>query len=479
MRNGNRIDRDDAHRRPRVFQVLPVLLCLAIAAVCLGRPTVRAQTQRGGMSQADKAAFERALADVDAGRSQEAEPVLRGLAERYPANNQVNEALGLIYAEGGELQRALPYLERASKSAPGSALDHANLGTAWLKLGHGREAAAELKTAARLDPGNAATLSSLGQADMLLQDPVDAADAFSLATRLRPNDPDLLYNWAVALSQHGDNARAAEVLGRIPEKEMSDEAESLAGDVEEKLGHFLLAAQHDQRAAEKNPSEGNLYALSVEYLRHWTWAEAEKTAEFGAEKYPESQRVRLALGVALYGDKKFPEAARAFAELLEKQPDNATYAEMLGRTCGEVPGGNADCDTLEAFAAQHPDNGPAAVYAAREILEQPHAAADLETAERLLAGANARDPKMAEGWYETGVLDAERRQWQPSAEALEKATQLRPAYASAHYQLANAYGHLGRAEDRKKELALYRTYTEQEKNDVNARVREMTVFLTK
>lgn len=62
---------------------------------------------------------------------------------------------------------------------------------------------------------------------------------------------------------------------------------------------------------------------------------------------------------------------------------------------------------------------------------------------------------------------------------LEKATALEPGLASAHYQLANAYGHLGRESDRKKELALFQKYSLQEKTHVDTEVRAMTVFLTK
>ncbi len=430
------------------------------------------------MSTADTIEFQRALADVDAGRLKEAEPVLTQLAIRYPADDQVNEELGILYVEDGDLARALPWLERACKDAPQSALDHANLGAARLKLGRFREAADELRTAARLDPRNAATLSDLGQAYLLLQQPADAARAFSQAAALGSKSPDLLYNWALALSESGDNREAAQVLNRIPPAQMSDEADSLAGDVEEKLGHFLAAVQHDQNAARKNPSEANLYALCVEYLRHWTWDGAERTATWGTEKYPGSVRLRLALGVALYGAKKFAGAASVFAEVLRTDPNNGMAAGMLGRTCEEIGGGNPDCNALESFAEQHPGNAEACVYAARQILEGEHSAADLDTAQALLTRATTADPKLADAWYELGLVDAERLDWEQSARVLEKATALRPEFGPAHYQLANAYAHLHRPEERKRELALFQTCSQQEKEAIDARVRDMMVFLT-
>ena len=431
------------------------------------------------MTPADASAFRKALASVDAGRPQEAEPVLRRLVDRYPGNDQLNEALGLIYAEGGELTRAIPYLQRACSDAPESALDHMNLGSAWLKLGSAREAAAELKKSIRLEPRNAKALSELGQAHMLLHQPGAAAQAFARAAAIKPGDSDLLYNWGVALTDAGQTRQAVQVLDRIPENEMSAEAESLAGDAEEKLGNSLAAVHRYQAAVAKDPSEANLYALCVEYQRHWTWDEAKRTAAYGVSKFPESTRMKLALGVALFGSKEFPESAKLFAALLQQDPENSMYADMLGRTCGEFASGNGECAALQEFATKHPENPAADYYAAHEILERPHSAPELETAEGLLRRATAVNPGMADAWYERGMVEAERQRWDESVAALEKAVALRPAFASAHYQLANAYRHLNRPEDRKRELALFQTYSRGEKDDVNARVRQMTVFLTK
>lgn len=395
-------------------------------AVFLAPWCASAQAQRKAMSSADATAFRQALATIDAGESQKAEPLLRRLVERYPGNDQVNEALGLIYAEGGEIGRAIPLLQRACSDAPQSALDHVNLGSAYLKIGKAQEAAAELKVSVKIEPQSARALSELGQASMLLHQPEEAAQAFARAAAIQPHNADLLYNWAVALTDSGQTRPAVEVLDKTPADEMSDEAESLAGDLEEKLGNSLAAVHHYQTAAEKNPSEANLYALCVEYLRHWTWDEARRTAGFANNKYPDSNRLKLALGVALFGDKQFPEAAKVFAGLLQQDPNNNMYADMLGRTCGEFAAGDLECKRLLGFAKTHPENARAAYYAAQQILEGPHSPADIDEAGSLLRRATAADPKMADAWYETGMLDAERQHWPDSVGALQKAIALRP-----------------------------------------------------
>lgn len=432
------------------------------------------------MSKPDRAELGDALAAVDAGHPETAEPILLSLSKRYPANSQIEESLGLIYAERGELTQALPWLEHASANAPGSALNHANLGTAWLKLGHPREAEAQLRMAATLDPRNAETLSALGQACMLVHNPADAAQAFSRAAALGLRTPDLLYNWAVALNQLGKTEQAETALSQIAAQDRTDQAESLAGDLEEKLGRYLQAVADYRKAAEMNPSEANLYALCVEFLRHWTWDDARKTAEYATAKYPGSMRLKLALGVALYGGRDFSGSAGVFKDLLERDPDNTMYADMLGRTCGELAGGSSACDALVSFAERHPGNPSAATYAAQRILDRPHGAdgADnLDQARRLLAGAVAANPRLADAWYELGVLDAERQQWQLSVQMLKKATSLRPSFAPAHYQLARVYAHLGQADARNREMALFQADSQQEKDQMNAKLRAMTIFL--
>lgn len=394
------------------------------------------------MTPADSTAFRQALAAVDAGKPEEAEPVLRRLVDHYPDNDKVNEALGLIYAEAGKVSRAIPYLQRACSDAPQSALDRMNLGSAYLKLGSAREAAGALRDAVRVEPGNAKALSELGQAYVLLHQPAEAARAFARAAAIQPRDSDLLYNWAVALADSGDPRQALAVLNRIPEDEMSDEAESLAGDLEEKLGNSLAAVHRYQQAVAENPSEANLYALCVEYLRHWTWDEAKRTTAFATEKYPQSARLKLASGVALFGSKEFPEAAKVFSELLEQDPAKKMYAEMLGRTCDELGGGSGECAALQDAAKEHPDNAAADYYVAHEMLNRPHSAAELDEAELLLKRATAAKPGLAPAWYEMGRVDAERERWEESAQALQRAIALRPSFASAHYQLAKVYGHM-------------------------------------
>ncbi len=419
-----------------------------------------------------------ALDEYDQGDAAKAEPLLRRLAARYPTSFEANEALGSLYAEAGDFRRALPFLERARDLQPGQAIGHSNLGAAYLKVKRVHDAVHELEAAAKLDPSNGITQSTLGEALMLGQQASEAAKAFEKASSARPDDAGLRYNWALALFDSGAFLQAENALKPVPAGVDSDQLESLRGDIEEKLGHYKEAVQHYQSAAQMNPTDGNIYALTAEFLRHWTWDEAIQIARFGAQKYPSSTHFRVAEGVALYGSAHYPAAASVFAKLLADDPENAMYADVLGRSCSLVPDGvNDDCNRLEEFAREHPENAEASTYAAIALLHRPEAQQDTTKVQHLLEQALAADPKFAEAYLQMGVLEQMRLDWSGSVAVLEKAVALRPADPEAHYRLSRAYSHLGRREDAKHEIALQQQYSQQEKDRLNGRMQEVVTFL--
>lgn len=432
------------------------------------------------MSARDEASLHAALDAYDGGKAQQAEPALHDLAKRYPASYEANEALGSLYAEAGDLQRGLPYLQRSCVLAPREAIAHANLGATYLKLSETTKAISELERAAALDPRNSTTQASLGRAWMVAGEPKSAAKAFSAAAQIAPGDAELRYNWALALFDSGSAREAADVLEAIPPDESNDQIHALAADAEEHLGSYEKALSHFQAAAQINPSDANLYALTTELLRHWTWAEAIEVANFGATRYPASMHFKMAAGVAFYGKSDYAGAVKVFAGLLEQDPNNAAVADLLGRSCSLLADGvDAGCNGIYDFAVRHPGNATTTTYAAVAILHQPRDKQDLDRAAELLQSAIAADPKYAEAYFQLGVLDQARLQWEESAEALEHSIALRPNSPEAHYRLSRAYTHLGRRDDAQAQIALHQAYSEQAKNNLDAKMQEVVRFLLK
>ncbi len=421
-----------------------------------------------------------ALDLYDQGNLSAAEPRLIELTRRYPSSFEAEEALGSIYAEQNDLPHALPYLRRASTLEPSQAIAHANLGAAYLKSGKTREAVTELRVAARLDSENASTQSNLGQALMALGQPAAAVPAFTIAARLDPSNPALHYNLALALYDSGALKPAAAALLAISPDSTSVEADSLAGEIAEKLGDYRAAILHLQSAAQKDPSDANLYALTIELLRHWNWEEALKIATFGAARYPASNHFIVAEGIAQYGAAQYPESAKIFSRLLAASPDNAFYADLLGRSCSQLAEDTSvDCRGLLAFAEHHPGNATISTFAAMSLLHRSSAEQDPARIAGLLNAAIAADPKLADAYFQMAILDQNQLRWKESATLLEKAIALRPTYPEAHYRLSRAYVHLGMKSEAEQQIALQQKYMQQAKDTMNTHLQEVVTFLLK
>ena len=462
----------------RLFPTSRAILLCCLAAYPL-LPS-RAQQAHPSMSAADTVKLQQALDAYDAGQFGSAVPVLTELVRRYPKNFQACEALGSLLLETGKLQQALPYLQQAANLSPNDALAHANLGAAYLAQGTSDLALTQLQKAAQLDQSSPQTQSNLGRVWMLQNHPAEAATAFTAALNLLPGDPDIMYNQAVALTADKRPIEALVVINKIPANSVNDQVAELRGDLFEQTGDFKAALLEYQQGAKLNPSAPNLFALDVELLRHWTWEEALSVSRYSAQQFPQDARFPLASVIALFAKGDYQTAAVEASALLKANPDNNTYADLLGRSCQAAGEAAApQCTQLETFAKAHPQNARIAVFAATAILERPVDHQDQVAAQQLLAKAALATPELPEAHYELAVLAQQNSNWEKSRTELEKAIALKPDYAEAHYRLSRAYAHLGRRDDAKRETELHQQYSDKQKDSLNARMQEVMLFLLK
>ena len=252
------------------------------------------------------------------------------------------------------------------------------------------------------------------------------------------------------------------------------------GDIEEKRNHFKEAADHYLRATQLAPSEPNFYVLGLDLLRHWSFDPASKTFETGLKQYPDSQRMLSGLGISYYGAARYTDAIAVFSRLLEAEPNNPMFAEIFGRSCTVLT--NSDdrvCLGLTELAQQHKGNANLCLYAAVAILHKPADPPALQTAYQLLDDAIKADPHMAMAHYELGLLLQQEEKWPESIPQLQTALALDPKLARAHYRLGLAYRRTGRKDDAQHEMAVDREEDQEQRNDLNARMQQITTLLVK
>lgn|GEM_PF-720751 len=436
------------------------------------------------MPPEDAAKERKALASLDANDIASAEPDLIALAKKYPCRFELQAAAGMALAEVDNINAAIPYLRQAHALRQTDDAIAFNLALAELKTGNNDSALPLLQKVAARSPNRADVQLALASAFTLGKRPADAATAFqktsAILTAAGQAVPlELRMDWASALLQSHHASEARNILRSADGLQQSATALALLGEAAEAVGDYEEAARSFESAARLDPSEPMIVAYGNELLQHRTFGPAIEILKYGTEKFPESQRMHLALGAAYFNNAMYSLAAPEFCTMLLRSPNDALAADMLGRSCADTTAASLqECTALEGFAKEHPENAVAATYAATAILQRPTEARDTQTAEHLLQSALNADPKLADAWYQMGVLQQSRNQWNESATSLEHAITLQPDFADAHYRLSRAYSRMGRREEAVAQVQLEMKYRQENKDANSLRMQKIVRILT-
>ena len=422
--------------------------------------------------------FQVAMAAEDSGDLDRAQSLLSSLHDRLPGVFEINESLGLLFAEREKYSQALPLLELAVRERPESSPAHANLGAALYKLHRNQDAIAAFQHAVLLNPSNEGAQQSLGRVLMDEEKPTDAVRALTAALRLNPADTDLQLDCATALITANQLGDARKILSNFVDADHSARAQALLGEADEQEKDFASAGKHFSNAVALEPSEENAWLLSLELLRHWTFGAAAIELEAASAKFPESKRMRIGLGAAYFGNAEYSKAIPVFADLLETDANNAVYAELLGLSCtAVVQEGKPRCSALLHYAQAHPGDAKASIFAAATLVTEGATEEQMRLARTLLDNAIATHPKLPEAHYQIGLLMQNQSDWAGSISPLETAIALKPNDAQAHYRLSLAYWRCGRKQEAQAEMALQKKYSKQQQEDLDQRLRQITTFL--
>jgi Tfp pilus assembly protein PilF len=157
----------------------------------------------------------------------------------------------------------------------------------------------------------AAVASGLGEG-------VRAAEEMRAALELAPADPNLLLATAAAELQAG---QLDDALKHARAASDTAVARALIGDIHEKRGEYLEAANAYQAAIAVAPDREQFrIALALELVEHHTFEPAIEVLQQAAPKFPKSARIRTLLGIAQYAAGDLGSAESSLADALELDP---------------------------------------------------------------------------------------------------------------------------------------------------------------
>jgi Flp pilus assembly protein TadD len=149
-----------------------------------------------------------AAVEVDEGRPDAAESLLRAALELAPESGAAHNQLGLVRKRAGALAEAEEHFQRAIELAPRDGSAYVNLANMLLDGQRERARAAELlRVAVTLLPRNAPALNSLAVALKGIGQLDEARDAYKRAIALRPTAAAFHHNLGLLHLQEGMDTR--------------------------------------------------------------------------------------------------------------------------------------------------------------------------------------------------------------------------------------------------------------------------------
>ncbi len=430
--------------------------------------------------------FQAASAEYDSGRFAEAAARLETLLREVPESFESQELLGLTYAEEGQEAKANPHLEKAVRLKPDSGAARTSLAANLVRLNKYDLAEIQFKKAAELEPQSYDTNHNLGEA-YIHSGQLDRAVPFmEQAQRIQPASYGNGYDLALAYLLTSRLAKAhklIEDLLKLKDLKPKDAAElhNLLGEVNEKEGNFVPAANEFQAAAHADPSESNLFDWASELLLHRTLDPSVDVFQKASERYPKSARLAIGLGMAFYARGNYDDAVKSLLRGADLNPSDPDCYLFLSKAYSSSPGQAEDVIArFRRFAELHPENARAHYYYAMSLWKGKRAedaGLDLHQIETLLKKSLALDPKSAEAHLQLGNLYADQSKFEESIPEYELARKLDPDQADVRYRLGQAYVRTGKKDLAQEEFAIYQKLREQHLAELDKQRAEIQQFV--
>jgi cytochrome c-type biogenesis protein CcmH/NrfG len=303
-----------------------------------GRQAAQSTRKRGNEAQNPEELLKTAEELLDKGQVDQAQAILKRLADAYPQAPFVHYALGFSYYKQDKFKSASEELGKGLLLRPDK---KAYLFKADLDLMRNapQEALQTCKDAIKFAPGSGEVYVLMGRAQMALDKKSDAVDSFKRATQLSPNYADAFVVLGDILSGEG--------LGTVQEvidaytKAMEADPQHQAGRFQ--LGRFLVRQGKLGEARKlwegRASDEDKVFPNFIEVLER---AENLQRAEKAIAESPNDPKTLVQYGVAIMAgddwvaDGRQEKALPYFKQAIKLDPKNAEAHYALGRCYVEL-----------------------------------------------------------------------------------------------------------------------------------------------
>jgi tetratricopeptide (TPR) repeat protein len=457
--------------------VRPGAALFILLALSLWIPLARAQQSKNDLDRQ----FQAAVAQYDTGKYTEAATQLEALLRQAPDSFDAHELLGLVYSAESQDARANEHLEKAVRLKPDSAAARTNLAANLSRLGKFSLAEAQFKKAAELEPHNFDANHNLAESYVRAGKIAAAIPFLEQAQHIDPSSYDNGYDLSLAylLNRRLDDAR--KLIHDLLQQKNTAELHNLLGEIEEKAGNYIPAANEFETAAHMDPSESNLFDWGSELLVHRTLEPAIEVFQKAAERYPNSARLQIGLGMALYSRGNYDDAVKSLLKAADLNPSDPRCYLFLSHAYDSAPS-QADevIHSFRRFAELQPRNALAQYYFAMSLWKGKRAqdpTLDIGQIESLLKKSIALDPDLAEAHLQLGNLYSDQAKYPQSIPEYQHALELNSDLADAHYRLGQAYVRTGEKERAQQQLEVYQKLRAQHLSDLDKQKAEIRQFV--
>ncbi len=425
--------------------------------------------------------FQAAVAHYEAGQFAQAAATLETLLPRAPESFDLHELLGLVYSAQSQDAKANPHLEKAVRLKPDSTPARTNLATNLVRLGRPALAEKEFRKAVDLDPRNFDTNHNLGEFYVQAGKLPQALPFLEHAQSIDPAAYDNAYDLALAYNLTGRTADARRLVHDLLTRKETSELHNLLGEIEEKDGNFVAAANEFEAAAHADPSESNLFDWGSELLLHRTLDPAIEVFRHAVERYPNSPRLVIGLGMALYSRGNYDQAVQWLLRAADLNPSDPRCYYFLSRAYDSSPGQAEEViERFRRFAQLRPDDARASYYYAMSLWKGRRTqdpGLDLTRIESLLKKSLALDSALPEAHLQLGNLYSDQSQYAAAIPEYVRAVELNSGLPDAHYRLAQAYVRVGDKGRAQEQLEVYQRLRTQHLAELDRQRAEIRQFV--